>query len=162
MARPHKITHKKQSGMSLIELLVSMIIGIFLLVGLSTNLIGNKVSDKKRDALSEINANAQLALEVIRQVVSHAGYPSVHHNNFLQKAFYTEEDGELENPTCRDGRLKRDVRTPDEGGWTRDAMHGDTLTVIAMPDNPCADGKTDCPNSVDVSPQALFYVEGYS
>ena len=88
--------HTKQNGLSLIELLVSMMIGLFLLGGLVTNLISSSKVDKNREAVRELDSNAQVAMDSIRQAVSHAGYPSTN-NIYLDKAFNTEEDGDLQN-----------------------------------------------------------------
>ena len=153
--------HTKQNGLSLIELLVSMMIGLFLLGGLVTNLISSSKVDKNREAVRELDSNAQVAMDSIRQAVSHAGYPSTN-NIYLDKAFYTEEDGDLQNADCRGGGgLKRDIdgRTPQSSQWTRDFSNADVLTVVSLADNPCLDGKTSCPQPVDMNDTALFYVD---
>ena len=153
--------HTKQNGLSLIELLVSMMIGVFLLGGLATNLISSSTSDKGRQAVQELDINAQLAIDVIRQAVSSAGYPSIN-NVYLDKAFYTKEDGDLENADCRGGGgLKRDIDgfTPTSKQWTRDSNNADVLTVVSLADNPCLDGKESCASTADVTPSALHYMD---
>lgn len=154
------MSNKKQLGLSLIELMVSMMIGVFLLGGLVTNLMSSSKTDLSRQAVSEIDNNAQLALDVIRQAISHAGYPSTN-NVYLDKAFYTKEDGNASNPECRGGSLKRDVnnRTPVSRHWTRDRRLSDVLTVVSLADNPCAKGKASCPNAADTNPSALVYMD---
>lgn len=149
-----------QSGISLIELLVSMMIGIFLLGGLATNLISTTKSDKSRQAVSELDSNAQFAMDIIRQAVSHAGYPSTR-NVYLDKAFYTKEDGNLSNPDCKGGKLKRDIpgQTPTSTKWTRDDSRSDVLTVVALADNPCVKGKASCSAIANANPQALVYID---
>jgi len=151
---------RRQQGLSLIELLVSLLIGVFLLGGLATNLISTKKLDKSRQAVSEMDANAQLALDVIRQAVSHAGYPSIRKIN-LEKAFYSEEDGDIDNPDCRGGSLKRDLDgfTPTDVEWTKDNQLSDVLTVVSLADNPCVDGETSCASAADANDQALVYID---
>lgn len=150
----------KQNGLSLVELLVSLMIGVFLLGGLATNLISTKKLDKSRQAVSEMDSNAQLTLDVIRQAVSHGGYPSIRKID-MEKAFFSEEDGEPDNPDCRGGGLKRDLDglTPGKQQWTLDANLSDVLTVVSMTDNPCIDGEDSCASDSMANSKALVYTD---
>lgn len=149
----------RQFGLSLIELLVSMMVGVFLIGGLATNLIGSSKLEKSRQAMSEVDSNAQQAMDAIRQAVSHTAYPTTS-NIYLDKAFYSQQDGNLANPDCRGGG-KRDLEgfTPESSDWTRDSGKADVLTVVSLTDNPCTKGKTSCPDEVDKNLQALVYVD---
>lgn len=64
----------KQSGLSLLELLVSMIIGIFITVGISSVYVGNKRSSMTTDELSLLQMNGRSVLEQLTQVIQHTGY----------------------------------------------------------------------------------------
>lgn len=150
-----------QKGLSLIELLVSVTLGVFLLTGVVTNLIGTKASDKTRAAISEMDANARMAIDVLRQTILHAGYMSMN-NVRLETPFYTEKDGHLINPVCSDGS-PRDYLTPTWNKRTRDGTR-DFITVVTLADNPCGknasgDKLTTCPNDADVNPNALVYYD---
>ena len=149
-----------QKGLSLIELMVSLIIGAFLLGGLATNLITTKKLDKSRQAVSEMDSNAQLTLDVIRQAVSHGGYPSIRKID-MEKAFFSEEDGEPNNPDCRGVGIKRDLDgfTPTKVQWTTDAQLSDVLTVVSMTDNPCIDGEDSCAADALANSKALVYTD---
>ena len=151
-----------QYGLSLIELMISMVIGLFLLGGVITNFIGTKDSDRMRSAISEMDANARVALATMRQTILHAGYPSIH-NMLIDKGFYAENDPDINNPTCRDGSLKRDISSfesiDSDDLATKDRSRGDVITVIALADNPCKAGKASCPNEADVNPDAQVYID---
>jgi len=71
------ITPNKQQGFSLIELLVSMLIGLFLLTGMATSFLSSKKASIDRDQLSILEDNGRLALEVIGKTVEHAGYTPI-------------------------------------------------------------------------------------
>ncbi|MEC4745671.1 MULTISPECIES: PilW family protein [unclassified Cocleimonas] len=153
-----KNTAYHQTGLSLIELMISMVVGLFLLAGVVTNFIGTKDADHMRDAISNMDANANEALTVLRTTISHAGYSSME-NIRLDKPFYTASDGEIKNEnSCRNG-LKPHRWKPPENRRTRDLNVQDRITVVSLADNPCRDGATSCPNMADVNPNALHYTD---
>jgi len=146
-----------QKGMSLIEILVSMVIGIFLLGGIITNFVSTKDSDRLRAAVSHLDGNAHLALDRLTETIRHAGYPSIY-NIHIDKPFYSAIDGALANPECRDGK-PRDLSTPRSIDRTRDHSRGDRITVISLADNPCVAGQASCANVANVNPRALLYTD---
>jgi hypothetical protein len=99
-------------------------------------------------------------MDVIRQAVAHGGYPSIRKID-LEKAFFSEEDGEPNNPDCRANNLKRDLDgfTPNRLHWTTDDNLSDVLTVISMTDNPCIDGEGSCASDADANTKALVYTD---
>ncbi|MEB8433620.1 PilW family protein [Cocleimonas sp. KMM 6892] len=146
-----------QSGLSMVELLVSMVIGLFLLAGVVTNFVGTKDSDRMRDAISEMDGNARSALELIRKTIMHAGYPSIH-SKIIDKPFYTDADGPLDNPVCRNG-VTLENQQPSWNRKTRDGA-SDLITVAALADNPCISGVTECTNSpANYNSRALVYFD---
>lgn len=150
---------KSQMGLSLIELMISVVIGLFLLGGVITSFIGTKDSDKTRSAISEMDASARTALSVMRQYIQHAGYPSIH-NKLLDKAFYSERDGTLSNPACGDGNTRDLVNsTPNSDEKTRDRSRGDVITIVTLADNPCLVGRASCENENDRNPEAQVYTD---
>ena len=152
----NKLKHNAQKGFSLMELLVSITLGAFLLTGVVTNLVGTKNADKTKTAISEMDANARMALGVLRQTILHAGYTSIN-NVRLETAFYSARDGNLTNPVCSDGS-SRDYITPAWNRRTRDGTR-DFITVVTLADNPCKSGLATCPNDSDVNPNALVYYD---
>ncbi len=149
-----------QSGLSLVELMISMVVGLFLLAGVVTNFIGTKNADVKRDAVSEIDANAAVAFNVLRQAISHAGYASIENIHLKDnKPFYTESDGVLQNPKCSNGML-RDKKPPVRRNRTRDNGSKDYLSVMYLADNPCKKGVGSCTNNpANFNPHALMYTD---
>ena len=133
---------QSQRGLTLVELLIAMVIGLFLVGGLITNFISTKKSDKTRSITSDMDASAQTAINVLRQAITHAAYPSIN-NIELDKAFLTAKDfpvgstakAKISNPNCSDGK-GRDITSPTYKNRTRDDGDRDKLGVVSLADNP--------------------------
>ena len=151
---------KTEAGFTLLETLVSMTLGVFLLGGVISSFASTKSSDKTRMAISEMDANARIAMQALRQSIAHAGYPSIR-NVILDKPFYSRGEGPTTNRICRNGikMSPHDGWIPKAGQYTRDReLHrGDVITVTHMADNPCVTGKDSCSDPVDVDSDALVY-----
>ncbi len=65
---------KQQSGLSLIEMLVAMVISIFLLGGIISVYMGNKATYRFSDTNSIIQENARFALDIITNDARMAGF----------------------------------------------------------------------------------------
>jgi len=91
---------KKQSGLSLIELLIAMFVGLFLLAGISTTYISSKKSSIDRDQYSILEDNGRIALEIIGDTLRHTGYVSANLSP-LNKFIVTSDPVTPKN--CRDG-----------------------------------------------------------
>lgn len=152
-----KLAQHKQNGLSLVELLVSMTLGALLLTGVVTNFIGTKDVEKTRAAISEMDSNARRAINVLRQTILHAGYPSMN-NIRLDTPFYTPKEGNLSNTNCSNG-AERDVYTPLWWQRTRDSGRTDIITIVTLADNPCITGLGSCPGDADVNPEAMVYYD---
>ncbi len=68
------ISINKQSGITLIELLIAMLIGVFLLAGIASSYVSSKKTSRDTNQLSQVEDNGRIALETIRDIVQHAGY----------------------------------------------------------------------------------------
>ena len=55
-------SHKHQSGISLVEILVSLVISLFLLGGIVQVYLGNKTTFKFSNAISEVQENGRFSL----------------------------------------------------------------------------------------------------
>lgn len=128
----------KMRGLSLIELMVSMVVGIFLIGGLSSVYLNTKTSDKMRSQISEMEENARTALMAMRQIISHAGYPS-EYSLPIDKPFYVDA-ADIPNPTCRaggaDNNLVKNRWILDEKTENSAVAKRDTIVVVSMLDSP--------------------------
>jgi len=64
----------RQSGFSLVELMVALVIGLFLTIGVIQLLVGSKQSYRFHDALSRLQENGRFALEAMTRDIRMASY----------------------------------------------------------------------------------------
>lgn len=125
-------------GMSLIELMVSMVVGLFLLGGLGSIYMHSKGADKMRSQISEMEENARVALVTMRQIISHAGY-ATEKSLSIDKPFYVDA-GDMPNPDCRDGgadnKLIKHYHIDDKKTLNDAVAKRDTIVVVSMLDSP--------------------------
>jgi len=62
-----------QQGFSLLEVLISMVIGLFLLVGITSSYLSSKKSSLVRDEVSILEDNGRAALELLTESLQHTG-----------------------------------------------------------------------------------------
>lgn len=65
----------QQRGFSLVEMMVALVIGLFVLAGVGSVYITGKRSYQARDGLSLLQENGRTAIRLIEQAVERAGYP---------------------------------------------------------------------------------------
>jgi len=65
----------RQQGFSLVEMMVALVIGLFVLAGVGSVYITGKRSYQARDGLSLLQENGRIAIRIIEQTVVRAGYP---------------------------------------------------------------------------------------
>ncbi len=66
--------YKTQSGLTLLELMIAMVIGIVLLMGTVTMFISNKQSYKVQEEMGRLQENARFAMEMLIRDIRMAGY----------------------------------------------------------------------------------------
>lgn len=128
----------KDSGFSLIELMVAMLIGLFLVFVVISSYSGTKASSTLRSEQGELEANARIAMTLLRDGIEHAGYPSTY-IHILTKPFLTESDGEVSGFICKaDGTVSfQEINAINNSNrYTQDSYGKDRITVAYMPDNP--------------------------
>ncbi len=160
----------QQAGFSLVELMIASTLGIFVIGGVITSFVGTKDSEQMRSAVSEMDANARTAIEVLRKNISLAGYRSMNVIQGFDKPFYSAVD-ELDpftkgsiNRSCGGGiTMNTSGNTPDSGQYTADSNdvtgRGDVLTTVYLADNPCLPGKDSCSALADVNPKTMVYTD---
>ena len=145
---PPKMNVNKQKGFSLIELMVAMMIGIFLIFAVVSSYSGSKASSTMRAELGEMESNARIAMSFLRGGIEHAGYPSSY-VHIIEKPFLTARDGNIKGFVCgtdNDGNnyeslqeasfINNNDRYTKDGGATSEAVQPDRITISYMPDNP--------------------------
>lgn len=70
----NRITRDYQTGLSLIEIMIALFIGLFLLLGLYQIFISTKQSYRLADGQSRLQENARFALETLNHDIRLAGY----------------------------------------------------------------------------------------
>ena len=68
----------KQSGVSMIEMMLSVVIGMVIVAAVSVMYLSTGRANRYQAAQSEMNENAQIALNIIGRDLQAAGYSSVH------------------------------------------------------------------------------------
>lgn len=132
----------KIDGLSLIELMVTMVVALFLMGGVANVYISTKANDQVRSEISEMEENGRTALMLIRGIVSHAGYQSV--NDLpLDAPFYADADN-IPNPDCRGYKDKLVSYDPILDEKTKNSVTAkrDTLVAVHIADSPSAAAAT--------------------
>lgn len=135
------IRSNKQAGLSLIELLVAVIIGLFITIGISSVYVGNKRSSMRTDELSLLQANGRAVLEQLTQVIQHTGYKAT--RGSLDKDMFIL--GPVATSRCTGG-ADSVADTSLFKAIENDATdRGDTIGVVYLGDDTLT---TDCTGSI--------------
>ncbi len=141
--------YNKYQGFTLVELLLAMALGLFLLAGVSTVYVSSKKTYNIRDQTSELDENARLALRTLKQHIEHAGYAST--TGILVPNFILPTGHTVIAATCADG--SSNVRNAGIISASADnaSVWGDTIGLTYMAD---AELDSDCSGSRLVQPPA--------
>ena len=131
---------RKQLGFSLLELLVVMIIGVFIMMGITTVYVGNKTTSMTTDELSLLQANGRDVLQQLTEVIQHTGYKST--RSPLDSEMFIL--GTVVNHRCSGGGDS--IANPSLlGAVQNNTANGDTIGVVYLGDDLLT---TDCTGSV--------------
>lgn len=64
----------KQSGFTIVEIMISMLLGLIMMVGVVSLVIGNKRSFQEQNETSRIQENARFAIQILIEDIRMAGY----------------------------------------------------------------------------------------
>lgn len=121
----------RESGFSILELLIAMFIGLFLLVGITSSYVSSKKSSIARDQYSILEDNGRLALEVMARTIQHTGYLS---NKYLYL-----EDKFLTSPVVTEGCGGGDQSVVNPAIFPANSMtdniQGDSIGVVYLGDS---------------------------
>ena len=129
------ISKNMSKGFSLIEFLIAMLIGLFLLSGIASSYISSHKSSVKQDELSKLEDNGRLALEILSKTIVHTGYTPIH-AGILNPPFIYNGGPPVVSETCPDGSdsvVKTGIFSATR--YTRDFVNGDQIGVIYNSDS---------------------------
>ncbi|CAG1020653.1 hypothetical protein MTYM_00423 [Methylococcales bacterium] len=69
----HSIVSRKQAGFSLVELMIALLLGLFLIGGVISVFLSNRVAYRQNENLARIQENARYAFEVMGRDIREAG-----------------------------------------------------------------------------------------
>jgi len=125
----------KNQGFSLLELLVSMVIGLFLLTGMATSFLSSKKASIDRDQLSILEDNGRLALEIIGKTVEHAGYTPIINVKTLPNRIISNTADIVQGKCSDDSDTIENTALFTDTRVTLDDADGDTLAVAYYGDS---------------------------
>lgn len=132
-------------GFSLIELMIAIFIGLMLTLGTATLYISSYKSTSDRGEYEKIENNGRLALEVLTNIIEHAGYTSTN-ANLLQEKFIRNDTATAQVVSMNCGGVNNVINTNIFTGLTTgDDIAGDSIGVIFVGD---ANLNTDCVGGV--------------
>ncbi|MEK7989796.1 MAG: PilW family protein [Thiotrichaceae bacterium] len=133
-------------GFSLIELMIAIVIGLMLTLGTATLYTSSYKSTSDRGEYEKIEDNGRLALEVLTNIIEHAGYTSTN-ANLLQEKFIRNDTATAQVVSINCGGVNNIVNTNVFTGLTTedDDLAGDSIGVIFVGD---ANLNTDCAGGV--------------
>ncbi len=133
---------KKQLGLSLIELLIAMFIGLFLLAGITSSYLFSKKSSIHQDQYSLLEDNGRIALEIMSRTIQHTGYSSNRAVPLIPNKFIKTQPV---SRTCSGGDTSVVNNALFPADSTLDSANGDSIGVIYLGDNEIT---TDCSGGV--------------
>lgn len=77
MIKNSLIEYRRQRGLSVVELMIALLIGAFMLAGIASVYISNKSSYVAREAVSALQENGRTALGQLRAGIEQAGFPAI-------------------------------------------------------------------------------------
>lgn len=108
----HKLRHR-QRGLSLVELMISMVIGLLLLIGVTTLIVSQSDSRAELEKTSRQVENGRYAMQILHDDIEHAGYYVQYYN--IPAPPVTMPDPCLTTPLTGVGSLDEAMSLPIEG-----------------------------------------------
>lgn len=123
---------KTAKGFSLVELMITTLIGLFLLAGITNIFIANKKSFNTATELAAVIDNGSFALETLTNAIKHTAY-SPKHRMLLEAYFITDK---VTAETCpKGGTSTKNIVNPSILRNTKDNAGGDSIGIIFHGDN---------------------------
>jgi type IV pilus assembly protein PilW len=117
---------KVQRGFSLIELMISMTLGLLIILAVTYVFAGSRANYRQQEALSAVQESGRIALETLTRDIRMAGYPGCGNLTFLRHL-----SPDFSNDTALTGTPAAGAAVPDVISVTRGSA---TLTsLVSMP-----------------------------
>lgn len=166
MQASHYLKHYR--GFTLVELLIAMTLGFFLIAGVGTVYLGSKKTYKLQGQTAELDESARQAMRALKQHIAHAGYASTSGmilDNYIIPAV---TDLSAVAATCANGNpnIKSIAALATSADGT--GIAGDTIGLAFMADNSletdCTGGQLDntCLPPFAPSPEARLIYNSFS
>jgi type IV pilus assembly protein PilW len=125
-ARTTTISKAGQQGLSLIELMISLALGLLVVLAVTYVFAGSRANYRHQDALSAVQESGRIALEVLTRDVRMAGYPGCGNLPFLRHL-----SPGFSNDMAIAGVFNADASVPDSITITRGSSN--LTSVVDMP-----------------------------
>ena len=102
---------RSQRGLTLVELMVALVMGMVLLAGVATVFVANKQSYRLQDSLARLQENGRFAIEFLERDIRMAGYTGCK-NLVLKKNTISDPPG---SNTCSTQGMTLDGGEPVDG-----------------------------------------------
>lgn len=100
-----ELTRQKQHGFSLIEMMVALLIGLFLMGGVISVYVSSSQSSKVNEGLRTIQENGRYALMTLRESIQMAGYVSSYDPSVIITPFVSAGTGDNKVAVTFEGNL---------------------------------------------------------
>ncbi|PIE00611.1 MAG: hypothetical protein CSA79_03105 [Thiothrix nivea] len=130
-------------GFSLVELMIAMILGLFLIAGVGTVYISSKQTYKLQGQTAELDENARTALRALKQHIAHAGYAS--DSGMVINNYIIPSGTAVSGTSCADGASNISNANRIDASTDGPGIAGDTIGLTFMADSGLA---VDCTGGV--------------
>ena len=125
-----KPLNKKQYGLSLVELLIAMVLGLFLTAGALEMMLASRSLERTTDDVSRIQENGRFAIEFLAKDIRLAGH-NVSQDAGFRQGFYDGDCTAAFSPCTADGG----GNTSDRIGIKLDPTHDQDCTGTNVPED---------------------------
>lgn len=123
-------------GFSLVEIMIAMALGLFIIAGLATVYVSSKDTYALRDQISELDENARVAMKALRTQLENAGYNSTLNtqvSNYLLPSGFTPSA--VTCPTGQANIIKTENIFSSADGPTVNNIGGDRVGISFLADD---------------------------
>lgn len=156
----------RSKGFTLVELMIAMTLGFFLIAGIGTVYMGSKKTYKLQGQTAELDENARHAIRALKHHIAHAGYASTSGVVIPNYIIPTGVDLSGAAASCADG--SSNIKLVSTIAKSTDAAGGDSIGLIFMADNglaaDCTGGTLSggCLPPAAPSPESRFIYNSFS